>query len=133
MSFIPPRSAISNITQTYPGVVTTQTAHELVTGAIVRLTVPKNYGMDQLNNQLFSVTVIDSTTFSLQYTQTPFYDNVDTRNFSAFTVPANPRMTAQVLSVGSGPTPIDSPELYAQNNVFYSKLEDSTRNVSTNN
>src|SRR5271154_4088369 len=116
MSFSPPRVAISGITQANPCVVTTSSNHNLATGAIVRLHVPKNFGMNELDNKIFSITVIMPTSFSLQLTQIPPAINVNSTNFTAFTIPSNPQFTAEVLSIGSGPSPITNTSAQILNN-----------------
>jgi len=65
------RAAISGVTAANPVVVTTGAAHGLATGDIIRITNLGNagavdYGMDQLNNNRYAITVLTSTTFSLQ-------------------------------------------------------------------
>jgi hypothetical protein len=93
--------------------------------------VPKNYGMFPLNNNLYFVTVLSPVTFSLQYSQIPPAVNVNSTQYPAFTVPSNPQFTAEVISVGSGPTPITKTPPQIQNNVCDSLLTDQTLNIST--
>jgi len=131
MTFSPPRVAISAITQANPCVVTTSSNHNLTTGGVVRLHVPNNYGMVQLNNFIFSVTVLSPTTFSLQTKQVPPAINVDSTNFTAFTIPSNPQFTAEVISVGSGPTPLTNVAWQSTNNFCDSTIADQTLNIST--
>ena len=131
MTFSPARSPIANITQANPAIVTTTVNHNLTTGQIVRVHVPPNFGMFQLNNLLLSVTVLSPTTFSLQYVQTPQYVDVDSTNFQAFTTPAKPGFTAEIIAAGSGPTPQLEPPVYIQNGVAISRYEDATYNNST--
>lgn len=131
MTFSPARSAISNITRSNPCVVTTSTNHNLNTGGVVRLHVPKNYGMEQLNNLACAITVLSSLSFSLQYTQVPPAINVDSSNYTAFTVPSNPQFTAEVIPIGSGPTPVTGPQPLVTNNVCESTIEDQVLNIST--
>lgn len=131
MSFIPSRSAISDITQANPAVVTTATPHNLTTGQIVRIHVPKNYGMSELNQLALSITVLSSNTFSLQYSLIPPGFNVNSKNFTAFTTPSNPRFTAEVLAIGAGPVPITEPAVYTLNNTCYDLVEDAIYNNST--
>ncbi len=131
MTFSPPRSAITNITQAYPAVVTTALAHGLQTGGIVRINVPVTYGMVELNRQSFIITVLTSTTFSLQYSQVPNRVDVDSRTYTAFTIPAVSRFTAEVLSIGSGPTPITNLPVYIQNGTAVSTTGDQVFNNST--
>lgn len=130
MTFTPQRLAIEDISRSDPGIVTTSIPHLLATGCVVRLHVPKNYGMYQLNNVISIITVLSNNSFSLQYTQTPIV-NVDTRLYSPFTIPNNPSFTAEVIPIGSGPTPIHSPEVYERNGVADSMLYDQVLNNST--
>lgn len=107
MTFTPDRIPISNVTQANPAVVTTSTNHNLSTGQVVRINVPQGWGMTQLNKTVCIITVLNSTNFSLQKSQTPpYFINVDTTQFSAFTTPSKPKFTAEVLPIGSGPTPV---------------------------
>lgn len=130
MTFSPPRVAISAITQANPCVVSTSANHNLVTGAVVRLHVPKNYGMVPLNNNLYIVTVLSSTTFSLQATQVPPAVNIDSSAFPAFTIPSNPGFTAEVISVGSGPSPVTNVSWQVTNNFCDSSLADASQNIA---
>jgi len=133
MTFSPPRSAISGITQANPCVVSTSANHNLTTGQVVRIHVPKNYGMTPLNNGLYSVTVLSPTTFSLQFTQIPPAVNVDSSQFPAFSIPSKPGFTAEVLAVGSGPTPLTGTPWQVVNNFCDDKFEDATQNIATTN
>jgi hypothetical protein len=54
---------ITNITQANPGVITVSTAHGYLTGATI--TVVDGGGMTQLDGRQFTVTVVDSTSFSI--------------------------------------------------------------------
>lgn len=110
--------------------VTTSTNHNLSTGAVVRLHVPKNFGMTQLNNGLFIVTVLSPTTFSLQIKQVPPALNVDSRNFAAFTTPSKPGFTAEVLCVGSGPTPITNVPPQQLNNFCDDTVAEASQNIA---
>jgi hypothetical protein len=112
-------------------VITTSQDHNLSTGGVVRIHVPKTYGMFQLNNNLYSVTVLSPTTFSLQYSQYPQYLNVNSTQYPTFSVPSNPQFTAEVLSVGSGPTSQTALPWQVTNNTFDSTLKDQTYNNST--
>ncbi len=133
MTFSPPRVAISAITQANPCVITTSSVNMLATGGKVRLHVPKNYGMTPLNNNIYSITVLTSTSFSIQYTQVPVGLNVDSTNYPAFTIPSNPGFTAEVISVGSGPTPLIATPGQLLNNICITTIDDQTRNISITN
>lgn len=126
---------ITAISNANPGVVTTAANHNLSTGQIVRLTIPKNYGMQEINrvnNRLFSITVLSLTTFSLQVSQCSPQGNInlDTTLFSAF-VNVGTGTPATAFPVGSGPTPITSPPQYATNKMCDSLIGDATMNNST--
>ena len=131
MTFSPARVAISAITQANPCVVSTASAHNLTTGQVVRIHVPTNYGMVQLNQNLYHITVLSPTSFSLQYTQVPPAINVNSIDYPAFPIPSNPRFTAEVLAVGSGSTQIINTQVQIQNSTCQSLVEDATTNVST--
>jgi hypothetical protein len=131
MSFTPILSSISNITNACPAVVTTTIAHGLFTGAIVRLTVPQAYGMQQLNNKQVSVTVLSPTTFSCQYSQVPPGIQVDSTNFYPWVSATDQRFQAQVIPMGSGPTPITILQWQANNNFCESTISDTFLNNST--
>lgn len=132
MTFSPQRVAISGISQANPCVVSTSQNHNLVTGQVVRLHVPPAFGMFPLNNGAFSVTVLSNTSFSIQYTQVPPGLDVDSRNYPAFIAEVtNPQFTAEVLSIGCGPTPISGTNWQITNQVTASKFDDATRNIAT--
>lgn len=88
--FVPNRQNISSISQSNPAVVTTTQDNGYHDGLFVRLNYPLSFGMNQLIGQVFQITILSSTTFSI---------DVDTRNFDAFTI-ANTLQTAQVIPVG---------------------------------
>jgi hypothetical protein len=77
-AFFPGVRTITGITAANPGVVTTSTAHNFVTGQKVRLRVNANFGMTQANNLVVTVTSLTATTFSI---------GVDTSAFTAFAYP----------------------------------------------
>ena len=129
MSFTPGYNTVTSITKAIPAVVTTGSDHNLTTGQIIRLRIPKNYGMPEVNNKLFIISVLGTTTFSLQYRHVPFED-VDSRDYTAFTN-VGTGTPAQMVAVGSGPTPVTGPEALVRNGVAYSNLEDATDNTST--
>lgn len=131
MAFTPDRLAIASITQANPCVITTMTDHNMTTGQVVRVHVPQNYGMVQLNQLAASITILSSTSFSLQYTQVPTAVNVNSINYTAFTIPAKPQFTAEILPIGSGPTPVTSPPPLVLKNVCDDLLGDATSNIST--
>jgi hypothetical protein len=56
---------ISSITNAYPAVVTTTTDHQYITGMIIRLNIPKGFGMQQANQKFGKIIVTGDTTFSI--------------------------------------------------------------------
>jgi hypothetical protein len=81
--FQPAMRCINAITQANPAVFTTTTDHQYQTGLIVRINVPKWYGMQQINKFVGEVNVLTPTTFSLQLDGVP----LDTTTFDPFVVP----------------------------------------------
>ena len=74
--FVPSARIIQSITQANPAVVTTTQPHGYDQGLYVRIDLPGKFGMRQLNFQVFLITVLSPTTFSIP---------INTTNFDAFT------------------------------------------------
>ncbi len=128
--FTPDRSTITNITQAFPAVVTTDEPHGLFEGNVVRLIVPPTYGMFQLNNQAVQVRILSETTFSCYYSLNPLIP-VDSMGYPAFVIPTNPGVVSSVIPIGSGPTPQNNVNWQTQNNFFDTPLTDAVLNNST--
>lgn len=90
-NFTPSSNTITAITQANPGVVTTATAHNYVTGSLVEIFMPLNVGMNQLNNAVVKITVVDSTSFSI---------GIDTTSFDAFSISSTAQVP-QVIPIGN--------------------------------
>lgn len=88
--FIPRSSIISNITNSSPAVVTVTQDHGYLDGLQVRMVFPGNFGMTQLNGNLFFITVLSPTSFSIP---------VDTSNFDSYN-PGSNLTPSQVIPVG---------------------------------
>jgi len=131
MTFTPDRSSITDITQAIPSVVTTSTDHGLFTGNIVRLNVPKNYGMFQLDNLAVHVNVLSTTTFSCWYVLAPDSVPVDSRGYPAFVIPTDPGYVASVIPMGSGPTFVTDTAWQINNGHCESLYDDAVHNDST--
>jgi len=86
---------ISAITNANPAAVTTTTDHNYEDGDIVRLTVPKGYGMLRADKLKGKITVTGAKTFTI---------DIDTSGFNPFAIPAPipwyVNASAQVLPVG---------------------------------
>lgn len=93
--FQPLVTDITAITNAFPLQVTTSFAHNYLTGLIVRLYIPKNFGMVLLNDAQGSIIVNGATTFTM---------NIDSTNFDAFVVPSeqpgNNFTPAQTVPIG---------------------------------
>lgn len=70
---------ISSITNAYPAEVTTTIDHEYATGDIVRIRVPKWFGMRQIDKLYGPITVTGSASFTI---------DIDTTKFNIFSAPA---------------------------------------------
>lgn len=73
--FVPNRQQVSAITNANPAVVTTTQNHGYLSGLFVRFYFPINFGMTQVNGNVYEITVLSPTTFSIP---------VDSRNFDVF-------------------------------------------------
>lgn len=91
----PAMRLINDITKANPAVITTNIDHDYVTGLIVRINVPHNYGMRQIDGVLSTITVLTSDTFSV---------DIDTTEYDTFSAPITPpynRFLANVVPVGN--------------------------------
>ncbi len=66
---------ISTLTQANPAVVTTTSDHQYLDGMIIRLNIPKGFGMQQANQLQGEITVTGDTTFTI---------DIDTTQFDSF-------------------------------------------------
>lgn len=130
MSFAPYPVQITDITRSLPAIVTTQSAHLLSTGQVVRLLVPVDYGMPEVDKKLFVITVLSATTYSLQYSHSPFVD-VDSRTFTPFFVPGAVFTPAQSVPVGSAATPISPTNPPFGHGECATLLNDALTNIET--
>lgn len=93
--FQPAMRLISNITKAYQAVVTTTFDHDYHDGQIIRIYVPKEYGMYQIDKKRGPITVLSSDTFRM---------DIDTRNYDSFLAPSTPphvSYTAQCVPIGN--------------------------------
>lgn len=90
-TFQPSMRIITAITQTFPAQVTTSFPHQYLDGTIVRLYIPKGYGMLQANQLTGIIVVTSPTTFNI---------NINTTSFDAFMIPAPQKQFAQVVAIG---------------------------------
>lgn len=88
--FVPNRQQVSAITNANPAVVTTTQPHGYLTGLSIRFYFPVNFGMMQLNGNIYQIIVLSPTTFSL---------NVDSTNFDVFSNSSTTQVP-EVIPVG---------------------------------
>lgn len=99
-------SLIAGVSQADPCVITTTAAHGYQTDQMVRITDLGNIGptvtargMDQLNNNQYLITVIDTTSFSLR---DPISDEpIDSTNFTAWVSGGRVDMVTRVISLNN--------------------------------
>lgn len=89
-NFVPNRQQVSAITNANPAVVTTTQNHGYLTGLFVRFYFPVNFGMNQLNGNVYEIAVLSPTTFAL---------NVDSTNFDVFSNTSTTQVP-EVIPVG---------------------------------
>jgi len=82
---------IVSISQEENALVVTSFDNGYISGTIVRIDVPLEYGMQQINHLTGTISVIDAISFHI---------NIDTRTFSPFIVPIAPTQVAQVVPIG---------------------------------
>lgn len=72
---------VTNITNATSAQITTSFDHQYETGDIVRVYIPKGWGMHQIDRQKGTITVTSPTTFNI---------DINTLNFDTFVTPADP-------------------------------------------
>ena len=99
--FKPSLRLVTGITNANPALVTTNIDHLYASGQIVRLYVPSDFGMYQVNQMFAPITVVNSTQFTI---------DLDTSLFDVFSNPGNNlRQTAMVVPIGEITSDISSP------------------------
>lgn len=96
-TFVPQHNIITLITNAARAVVTTQTDHGYETGMIVRIIVPRTYGMELFDKT--SIVVTGATTF---------VTDIDTSNMDAF---VDPVLYPPVAYTKAQVTPITGTEM----------------------
>jgi hypothetical protein len=90
-TYQPAARIVTSITNAYPALVTTGTitypahvqaitpyVHQYISGTIVRFKIPNYFGMSQLNGQEGEITVVTTTTFTV---------DIDTTMYDPFVIP----------------------------------------------
>lgn len=121
------RASISGVTAADPCVVTTSAAHGYQTNQIVRITdlgsdMPTARGMDQLNNNRYRITVLTTTTFSLQDPVTG--EDIDSSAFTTYVSGGNVQLESQVLTLNNPQqSPYSGSSPYVPNPFEYDPVE----------
>lgn len=87
----PAMRIVTGITNGFPCVVTTSFNHQYLTGTIIRIDIPRFFGMQQINQQFGPIEVLSDTTFSMP---------INTTYFDAFSVPMGNEQYAQSVPIG---------------------------------
>jgi hypothetical protein len=69
--FLPHSRIVSNITNSFPAVVTTTEDHGFHAGSFITIVIPYPNMMQELNNKTFLVEILSPTTFSIPYNTIP--------------------------------------------------------------
>lgn len=103
--FVPSSNLIIAISQSNPATVLTYTPHGFNSGLIVRIIVPKNCGMTQLDQKDFQITVTGANSFTIP---------VDTSLFDVFAYSSLVAF-AQVIPIGEPADTLINAETNANN------------------
>lgn len=88
--FQPAMRIVNAITNGVTALIITSFDHDYKNGLIVSFRIPKRFGMPKMNNLVGTVTVVGTTTFTV---------DIDTSFFNAFMVPAGNKQSAQVIPI----------------------------------
>lgn len=94
---IPSSLVITAITRAFPAVVTcivnsVNESNTYIPGQLVRLFIPRTYGMQQIANQTLKILAVNGLNFSLQ---------IDSTQFDPFAIPASGEQPATMAPSGS--------------------------------
>jgi len=71
-TYQPAMRIVTDITRSFPAIVTTTFDNQYLSGTIVRLYIPLYFGMQQINQLSGTITVINPTQFSIDINSTDF-------------------------------------------------------------
>lgn len=122
------RALISGVTQADPCVITTTAAHGFQTDQIVRITDLGNVGpgiaargMDQLNNNRYLITVINTTSFSIRDVITD--EPIDSTSFTAWVSGGRLTIETRVISLNNPQVSPYADTPYVPNPFEYDPIE----------
>jgi len=104
LQFYPKTRTISKITAASPAVVTTTVSHSYAIGQKVRLDVPSEYGMTQMNGLWATITAVSASTFTT---------DIDSTAFTAFAWPLTAVAAAGFTEAQVIPFGMDSSSTYS--------------------
>jgi len=115
--YYPRARYITKITQAASAVITMSVTHGMTVGQKVRIVVPSNFGMTEINNQLATITAIDTANNTITV-------DINSTAYSAFAFPTSAVASAgtsfaQVVPVGESTV-----------STYAALLDDATDNVS---
>jgi hypothetical protein len=93
-TFTPALATITEINRSTRTIIRTEFPHTFLVGESVRILIPKEYGMTQMNNLVVDIVRINPAFPTFIGT------DIDSTSFDAFVVPVNPTQSAQVVPVG---------------------------------
>lgn len=109
VEWVPEARIITGISQAASAVVTTSVPHGYQIGGIVRLNVPANFGMSQINGQLATITALPSAN--------SFTVNINSSGYSAFAFPQQAPAFASTYAQSVPVAEVNSSFLSAQANL----------------
>lgn len=115
-AFYPRRKYISKISQANPGVITTTSYHEYTVGQKIRIHVPAEYGMTEINGMQATITAISAANATIT-------TDINTAGFTAFAWPLTAVALAGVTAAHIVPV--------GEDGLYNLSLDDRVNNTST--
>lgn len=110
MSFYPSINSITGINNSVNAVITVLNTNDLTVGQVIRINVPRTYGMLQIDDQIANIVSVGSNSYTV---------DIDSTNFDTFSVPISPEQEALLVPIGM-----------QANETHANSLDDATRNIS---
>lgn len=110
-TFYPSKNQITAITQAETAVLSLSDTNDLTLGQVVRVLVPSEYGMHQINKQEGSIVAVSSSSITL---------NINSSQYDPFSAPVSPLTPALIIPIGMQATLS-----------YANSLDDATKNTTT--
>lgn len=120
-AFYPRRRFITAISTAASAVIEMSVTHQFTVGQLVRIIVPPEWGMTQINGQIATITAINTTNNTITV-------NIDSTGYTAFAFPSSATALAGVTQPQVVPVGEAAVNTIAQ--PFANLLDDATRNTS---